>query len=79
MGGQIYIFHDDIVGGYAIGRDEEEVFWRGRRIDVTDLALRKELELGNVRIDQSCHNMEYFAPGWPASVRRLSFSRRTTS
>ena len=50
--GWIYIFHNDVVGGYAIGCDEEEVFWRGRRIDVADLTLGKELELGNVRVDQ---------------------------
>ncbi len=37
----IYIFENDVVGGYAIGCDEEEEFWRGRRVDVADLALGK--------------------------------------
>jgi hypothetical protein len=37
----VYIFQNDVVGGYAIGCDEEEVLWRGRRVDVTDLALGK--------------------------------------
>ena len=36
-----YIFQNDVVGGYAIGCDEEEVLWRGRRVDVTDLAFGK--------------------------------------
>jgi hypothetical protein len=39
--GFYYIFQNDVVGGYAIGCDEEEVLWRGRRVDVTDLALGK--------------------------------------
>ena len=37
----IYIFENDVVGGYAIGCDEEEELWRGRRVYVADLALGK--------------------------------------
>ena len=37
----IYIVENDVVGGYAIGCDEEEVFWGGRRVDVANLALGK--------------------------------------
>ena len=56
-----YIVEDDVVGGYAIGCDEEEMFWRGRRVDVADLALGKQLEIGDVRIDQGCsHQFEIF-------------------
>jgi hypothetical protein len=57
----IYIVEDDVVGGYAIGCDEEEVFWGGCRVDVADLALGKQLEIGEVRIDQgSGHKFEIF-------------------
>jgi len=57
----MYIFENDVVGGYAIGCDEEEVFWRGRGVDVADLALGKQLEIGDVRIDQgSSHKFEIF-------------------
>ena len=38
---EFYIFQNDVVGGYAIGCDEEKVLWRGRCVDVTDLALGK--------------------------------------
>jgi hypothetical protein len=37
----IYIFQNDIVCGYAVGGDEEEAIWRGRRVNVTDLTLGK--------------------------------------
>ena len=56
-----YIVEDDVVGGYAIGCDEEEMFWRGCSVDVADLALGKQLEIGDVRIDQGCsHQFEIF-------------------
>ena len=56
-----YIVEDDVVGGYAIGCDEEEMFWRGCSVDVADLALGKQLEIGDVRIDQGCsHKFEIF-------------------
>ena len=57
----IYVFENDVVGGYAIGCDEEEVVCGGRRVDVADLALGKELEIGDVRIDQgNSHKFEIF-------------------
>ena len=67
----IYIFENDVVGGYAIGCDEEEVFWGGRRVDVADLALGKQLEIGDVRIDQgSSHKFEIFCIGGIISSSR---------
>ena len=60
MGDVMYIFKDDIVGGNAIGCDKEEVFWRGRRVDVTDLTLGEQLEIGDIRINQGSSHASRF-------------------